>query len=76
MYKLMDKPYHRAKLENGSVVVPLATLADDNGGVSHIIEDDHCYVLINQMDNGCRMVAHWYPEAVYAMRTLPIPEQG
>lgn len=76
MYKLQDQPDKEARMTSDSVVTPVATLKDEYGGVSHIIEDDHCYVLISGSANnnsGCIMVNHWYPEAVEAMKSLPTP---
>ena len=75
MYVLQRIPDPIALLENNSEIHPVATLKDEYGGVSHIILDDHCYVLCNgSADNGIfTMVKHWYPEAVDAMRTLPTP---
>lgn len=74
MYKLQKIPDSAAYLTNGSKVTPLITLADDHGGLSHIIEDDHCYVLINDSGSGkCGMSCHWYPEAIEALKTLPLP---
>lgn len=72
MYKVQEKPDDTAKLCNGSVVTPLVTLRDEHGGVSHIIMDDHCYVLIQRKINGgdgqcCNMVKHWYKEAMDAL---------
>jgi len=72
MYVLQDKPDETVTLENGSVYTPLATLKDEYGGISHIIEDDHCYVLVNEsVARGFRTVKHWYPEAIDAVKTLP-----
>lgn len=72
MYQLQDKPDSNVTLENGSEVMPVATLKDEHGGVSHIIEDDSCYVLVNgSADRGFRTVKHWYPEAVEALKSLP-----
>ena len=44
MYILQEKPDGIAKLTNDSEITPLMTLKDEWGGISHIIEDDHCYV--------------------------------
>ena len=76
MYILQDKPDQFATLrETGGYVMPLVTLKDEHGGVSHIIEDDHCYVLLNgSYDRDFAMVYHWYPEAVEAMKTLTGPK--
>jgi len=74
MYKLLDKPYGKAILDNGSTTTPVATLINESGGVSHIIEDDHCYVLVNGgITRNFKMTHHWYPEAIDALKTLPTP---
>jgi len=74
MYKLQDVPDSNVTLKNGSIATPVATLKDEYGGVSHIIEDDHCYVLVNgSYDRGFGTVKHWYTEAVNAIKTLPTP---
>ncbi len=75
MYILQETPDGKVELESGSIATPVATLKDEYGGVSHIIEDDHCYVLVNgSYDRGFGTVKHWYPEAVDALRTLPTPK--
>jgi hypothetical protein len=74
MYKLQDKPEPFLN-NNGEEVIPIATLKDEYGGVSHIVEDDHCYVLYNGSANRpFQKVYHWYPEAVEAMKKLPTPQ--
>ena len=63
-----------ATLDNGETATPIATLKDEYGGISHIILDDHCYVLLNGSENEpFGMSAWWYKEAVEALRTLPLP---
>lgn len=75
MYQLQDKPDSNVTLGRGSEVTPVATLKDEHGGISHIIKDDNCYVLVNgSADGGFKMVKHWYPEAVEALKTLPTLE--
>jgi hypothetical protein len=76
VYKLQDSPDNEARLENGAIATPIATLKDEHGGVSHIIEDDHCYVLINNCgDEGSfRMSKHWYADAIDAVKQLPLPK--
>ena len=75
MYVLQDKPDAKVTLESGSEYTPIATLKDEYGGISHIIEDDHCYVLVNgSTDRPFKKVHHWYPEAVEAMKKMPTPE--
>ena len=84
MYKLQDTADEKATMDNGSIVTPVATLKDEHGGISHIVEDDHCYVLVNtcggqsepgkEATNVFCTVKHWYPEAVEALKTLPTPQ--
>ena len=74
MYVLQDKPDARVTLRSGSVCIPVATLKDEYGGISHIIVDDHCYVLVNgSCERGFATVKHWYKEAVQALQGLPLP---
>jgi len=71
MYIVQEKPDKTAKLSTGSIVTPLVTLKDEHGGVSHIIMDDHCYVLINGgKDQYFNMVKYWYNEAAIALSEL------
>jgi hypothetical protein len=74
MYIEQKEPDKEATLKNGAIVTPLVTLKDEYGGVSHIIEDDHCYVLINRgftdVVHAYSMSYHWYNEAVYALIRL------
>ena len=75
MYRLQDITIGYIQLRSGNFVRPVATLKDEYGGVSHIIEDDHCYVLVNgSFERGFATVKHWYPEAVEAMKKLPTPK--
>ena len=70
MYVLQNSPDAPVNLDNGIEVTPVMTLRDEWGGVSHIIRDDGCYVLINRVDqlsNIYRMSCHWYNEAVDAL---------
>jgi hypothetical protein len=71
MYIEQRKPDKYAILKNGTEVTPLVTLKDNYGGVSHIIEDDHCYVLINgNEDSVFSFSYHWYTEAAEALSRL------
>ena len=73
MYQLQLKPDVKVVV-SGNEHVPVATLKDEYGGVSHIIVDDHCYVLVNGgSERAFATVQHWYREAVAALRTLPDP---
>ena len=75
MYKIQETPDEKVTLRNGSIATPITTLKDESGGISHIIEDDHCYVLVNgSIDRGFATVQHWYTEAVEAMKALPLPK--
>jgi len=74
MYVLQTVPDERVTLRSGSVCTPVATLKDEYGGISHIITDDHCYVLVNgSSEGGFATVKHWYREAVEAVQGLPLP---
>ena len=82
MYKRVET-VQSITLDNGSEVAPVATLADEYGGVSHWIVDDHCYVLVNmfQPKDGYpadqepkpygKMVAWIYAEALDVLKELP-----
>jgi hypothetical protein len=75
MYKIQEHPDIRARLESSSIVRPIITLKDEYGGVSHIIKEDGCYVLINGNNKSeFRPTTHWYPEAVDALKTLVTPK--
>lgn len=68
LYVIQNPPAETAMLENGSEVTPLVTLKNGQGGVSHIIMDDHCFVLAGGSEGGrIRMVSHWYREAAWAL---------
>jgi len=73
-YELQILPDEVAFIDGGGRINPLATLKDEYGGVSHIINDDGCYVLVNGSRGGkFTKVYHWYPEAIDAMKGLPTP---
>jgi hypothetical protein len=91
MLDKLEKPVYRktstylnAFMENGDRVSPLVTLHDGCGGVSHIIKDDGCFVLINRAssDGGLlggnffayRYATHWFPEAVKALGDYLAPK--
>lgn len=76
MYALQLVPDEKVTLRNGSICTPVVTLKDEYGGVSHIIIDDHCYVLVNgSHERGFATVKHWYREAAEAMQGLPLPTE-
>jgi len=72
MYSLQKNPDFQAVMENGTTIKPIATLKNEFGGISHIIMDDHCYVLLNGSESGLfKKTYHWYAEAVEALKQLP-----
>jgi len=59
-------------LDNGAKV---ESVAEFNDGNSHIIEDDHCYVLVNRDKDDRFAMSPWlFPEALRVLRKLPIPK--
>jgi len=71
-YKIQSRPDEVAFMEGGNRFNPILTLKDEYGGVSHIFEDDGCYVLAQGSKGGkFNKVYHWYPEAVDALKSLP-----
>ena len=75
-YKLQPMPDAKVVLENGVEDFPVATLKDDSGGVAHIIEDDHCYVLLLDRDGVGKPTPYWFPEALNVVKTLPVPKRA
>lgn len=74
IYIVQDKPDLMATLDNEAPLAPIVTLKDPHGGIAHIIEDDHCYVLVlnaGRDDGRVVMTAWWFPEAFEAGRGLP-----
>ncbi len=55
-------------LENGAEVV---AVAEFNDGYSHIIEDDHCWVIVNGRDGEAKSSSHIFDEAMRELRDLP-----
>lgn len=71
MYKIQDRPDGEITLASGAKTLPLATLKDEYGGISHIIQDDHCFVLVNgTLAKPFRPVHHWYWQAAVALAGL------
>lgn len=71
-YEITAEPPHEITGDNGSTNLARLTLEDGYGGRFHIVVDDHCYVLMCERDGKCTQVTHWFPEAVEAMRHLPL----
>lgn len=60
-------------MENNSIVHPIATLSD-GFGMCQIIEDDHCYVLCLQKENGKYAPSPYiFAEAFEVIKTLSTP---
>jgi len=89
MYKRIDPP-DEIMMVNGAKVTPAYSLADEYGGVAHIIVDDRCYVLVLKncggsglfdapwdapWDGSFKTAHHWFDEAVKALRDLPPPSE-
>jgi len=75
MYELQEFPDKQATTKNGSIIEPIATLKDEHGGISHIVQDDHCYVLYNgSKDRPFNISAWWYKEAIAVLKNLPFPK--
>ena len=75
MYILQEEPDKVLRKTLGGCQ-PVATLKSEYGGVVHIINDDHCYVLLldNTSGHGFVAVKHWFKEAVEALQGLPLPQ--
>lgn len=56
---------------NNGIVKPVATLADEHGGICQIVEDDHCYVLLLRRDTGYKLTSWIFPEAFEVLKILP-----
>ena len=46
-------------------------VAEFNDGCSHIIEDDHCWVIVNGRDGEAKWSSHIFGEAMQELRDLP-----
>lgn len=61
-------------LPNGAETRPVATLADEYGGMCQITCDDHCYTIKLKNKNGqYEDTTHIFPEAFEVLKTLPNP---
>lgn len=76
MYKVVEPEEHvmikGANNEFSDEGPALVSLKDEYGCVAHILKDDGCYVLVQQIIAGtvhkeCRMVKWWFPEAAWAL---------
>jgi len=66
MYKVVDKVPE--KWDSERYGDPVVVLESENGGVSVIGMDDHCFVLYNNVQDGMKPpVTHWYKEAAQAL---------
>ena len=75
MYVLQKEPDKKI-IGKWSGCKPRVTLKNEYGGVAHIINDDHCYVLLlnNISKHGFVAVKYWFKEVVDAVQSLPLPE--
>lgn len=55
-------------LEGGAETI---AVAEFNNGCSHIIEDGHCWVIVNGRDGEAKWSSHIFPEAMQELRRLP-----
>ena len=71
MYKQVETDKEIRK-NNGVLVNPVATLADEYGGRCEIYIDDHCYVLcLRQEDSNYKNTPWIFREAHNVLKTLP-----
>lgn len=70
MYKQVET-YKEIQLDNSLMVKPIATMEDEHGGICHIIEDDHCYLVCLKFRNGYRTTPYIFNEAFELLKTLP-----
>ena len=74
MYKKVETDA-RYRLNNGTICVPVATLADEWGGRCQIDIDDHCYILRLMTDDGSyKSTPYIFREAFEVLKTLPNPQ--
>jgi len=79
MYQLQEIPDKEIALTSGGKMTPLATLKDECGGIAHICNDDHCYVLYIKVSaykdrEVFYSATHWFREAVAALQKMPLPK--
>lgn len=78
MHILQKTPDETATYYTGAECLPLATLKSPHGSVMHIVEDDHCMVLVATYAEKAKglegpvvaPVEHWPAEAVAALSAL------
>ena len=74
MYKKVETD-PRYMLKNGTICIPVATLADEYGGRCQIDIDDHCYVLRLMTEDGSyKITPYIFREAFEVLKTLPSPQ--
>lgn len=62
--------------EHGNEIESVVTLKSGSGQMCHIVEDDHCYVLYNQLSfkDEAAPVTHIFPDAFEILKKLPNPQ--
>jgi len=72
MYKQVDTA-PSVMMDNGESAEPLITLQDEYGGRSHIVVDDHCYVIVNEHEGVGKWTTHIFAEWLPFLKALPPP---
>lgn len=67
MYVLQEVPDKVIAMGPDSTGTPLATLKDGCGAFAHIVEDDHCFVLVLGGQQPQQFATHWFKEAAEAL---------
>ena len=72
------RPIGKKKFQTkyGNEIESVVTLRSGSGQMCHIVEDDHCYVLYNQLsfENEAVPVTHIFPDAFEILKKLPNPQ--
>jgi len=74
MYQLVEPSLSITIKGLDEKIAPIATLKDEYGGICHIIEDDHCFVVcLEKADGISNPTTHLFKEVIEAIKTLKIP---
>jgi len=74
MYKQVETTPEIVMSGNNSIMLPVATLKDEYGGVCQIINDDHCYqCCLKQNDGTYKPTTYIFKELFEVLKTLPSP---
>jgi hypothetical protein len=73
-YKQVETEKEITMSNSKSIMLPVATLKDEVGGVCQIINDDHCYVVcLKQKDGTYKPTTHIFKEAFEVLLKLECP---